>query len=122
MQYQQLNVTATSNPDTMYFDQGMREPDSDQFVHTVIKELNDHISHKHWELVPRSEVPKHIKIIPSAWSLKRKRDIKTRKVYKWKARLNVHDGRQVHGINYWETFSPVVTWITIRILLIFNDP
>ena len=120
MQFHPVAMAATSNPDTMYFDQGMRQPDSEQFVHAVIKEVNDHISRKHWELVPRSAVPKDVAILPSVWSLKRKRDIKSRQVYKWKARLNVHGGRQVHGINYWETFSPVVTWITIRILLILT--
>ena len=34
---------------------------------------------------------------------KRKRRIKTREVYKWKSRLNVHGGQQVHGEHYWET-------------------
>jgi len=24
-------------------------------------------------------------------------------VYKWKVRLNVHGGKQTHGVDYWET-------------------
>jgi hypothetical protein len=47
-----------TNRDTMYFDQAMREPDADEFVKAAVKEVNDHIENKHWELVPRSEVPK----------------------------------------------------------------
>ena len=50
--------------------------------------------------------------------MKRKRDIVTRKVYKWKARLNVHGGQQEKGVNYNDTYSPVVGWFSIRILLV----
>eukprot|EP00978_Attheya_sp_CCMP212_P035604 scaffold155678_cov30-Attheya_sp.AAC.2 len=50
--------------------------------------------------------------------MKRKRRIATREVYKWKARLNIHGGKQEKGINYWETYSPMVTWNSIRIFLI----
>ena len=42
-------------------------------------------------------------------------------VYKWKARLNVHGGKQEHGVNYWETYAPVIGWTTIRLFLIFRD-
>ena len=52
--------------------------------------------------------------------MKRKREIQTNKVYKWKAHLNVHGDRQTYGVTYWETFSPVVTWITIRIILLLT--
>ena len=38
-------------------------------------------------------------------------------VYKWKARLNVHGGKQEYAINYFETYSPVVQWSSIHLLL-----
>ena len=41
----------------------------------------------------------------------------TREVYKYKARLNIHGGMQKHGVNYWETYSPVVNWFSIRLCL-----
>ena len=50
--------------------------------------------------------------------MKRKRDIKTQQVYKHKARLNVHGGKQVYGENYFKTFTPVVTWFSIQLLLV----
>jgi hypothetical protein len=109
-----------TNRDTMYFDQAMREPDADEFIKAAVKEINDHIENKHWELVPRSEVPKEQRILPAVWAMKRKRDIKTQRVYKHKARLNVHGGKQEYGVNYFETFAPVVTWVAVRIILILS--
>ena len=120
---QMLNPMAflsTANKDTMYFDQAMRAPDSNEFVKAVIKEVNDHIERKHWELIPREQVPKGVKVLPSVWSMKRKRDIKTQRVYKHKARLNVHGGKQEFGENYFETYAPVVTWFSIRLLLVLS--
>ena len=111
---------ANSNQDTMYFHQAMKAPDRDQFTKAIVKEVNDHIEHKHWELIPRDAVPKGVKVLPSVWSMKRKRDVKTQRVYKHKARLNVHGGKQVYGENYFETFAPVVTWFSIRLLLVLS--
>ena len=49
-----------------------------------------------------------------------KRRIKTQEVYKWKVRLNVHRGQQEHGVHYWDTYDPVVTWQTVRFFLILS--
>jgi len=38
-------------------------------------------------------------------------------IYKYKARLNSHGGQQVHGIHYWDTYAPVVTWFAICLML-----
>jgi hypothetical protein len=59
-----------------------------------VKEVNNHIISKHRVLLPMSQVPKGVKVLDSVWSMKRKRDIKTRNIYKHKARLNVHGGQQ----------------------------
>ncbi len=50
--------------------------------------------------------------------MKRKRRISDRQVYKWKARINIDGSKQVHGIHYQETYSPVVSWCTTRFFLI----
>jgi hypothetical protein len=111
---------AHANKDTMYFHQAMKAPDRDEFIKAVVKEVNDHIENKHWELVPRESVPRGVDVLPSVWSMKRKRDIKTQRVYKHKARLNVHGGKQEFGENYFETYAPVVTWFSIRLLLVLS--
>jgi hypothetical protein len=37
-----------------------------------------------------------------------------------KARLNLHGGKQVYGMNYFKTYAPVVTWFAIRLMIIFK--
>ena len=37
---------------------------------------------------------------------------------KHKARLCAGGHRQVFELNYWDTYSPVVQWATVRLLLI----
>jgi hypothetical protein len=85
---------SSTDEDTMYFDQAMKATDKQNDVEAIFKEVNDHITSKHWILIPRSKVPEGVKVLDSVWSMKRKRDIKTRKVYKHKSRLNVHGGHQ----------------------------
>ena len=38
-------------------------------------------------------------------------------IRKLKARLCIHGGKQVHGIDYFKSFPPVVHWTTIRLVL-----
>ena len=61
--------------------------------------------------------------ILAIWSFKRKRFLDG-SLNKHKARLCAHGGMQQWGVNYWETYSPVVNWISVRLLLpiaIMND-
>ena len=50
------------------------------------------------------------------WSFKRKRDPQGN-IIKYKARLCCHGGQQQWGVNYWDTYAPVVSWSSIRILM-----
>jgi hypothetical protein len=81
-----VTFMASSNQETMYFHQAMKAPDRKQFTQAVIKEVNDHIEKKNWELIPRDKVPEGTTILPSVWSMKHKRDIKTQQVYKHKGK------------------------------------
>jgi hypothetical protein len=58
-------------------------------------QVQAHESNGHWELVDRKDIPGGMPVLPSVWSMKRKRRIDTREVYKWKARLTVHGGQAV---------------------------
>ena len=48
------------------------------------------------------------------WSFKRKRK-PDRTITKYKARLCCHGIQQEWGVNYWDTYSSVVSWFSVRI-------
>ena len=108
------------DPDVMYYHEAMAAPDRKEFVQAAKAELESHFTRKHWKLQKKKTLPKGTKLLPTVWAMRRKRRILTGEIYKYKARLNVHGGKQVHGENYWETHSPVVTWTSIRIGLILS--
>jgi len=56
-------------------------------------------------------------IIMAIWSFKRKR-YPDGSLNKHEARLYAHGGQQTWGQDYWDTYAPVVTWASVRILLI----
>ena len=109
---------ATSDPDTMYMHQAMREPDWKEFQGAMEKEVTDQMENGNFSIVEKSSVPKGKIILPAVWQMKRKRDIKTRQVKKYKARLNLDGSRQQKGIHYDQTYAPVTSWKFIRLLLI----
>ena len=104
----------------MYLHQALKQKDASQFVDAVVKEINGHVDNEHWQLVKRDSVPDDVQIVPSVWSLRRKRNLTTNEITKHKARLNLHGGKQIYGMNYYETYAPVVTWFAIRLMIIFG--
>ncbi len=49
-----------------------------------------------------------------------KRDLTMNKIKSHKARLNLHGGKKIYGMNYFKTYAPVVTWFAIRLMIIFG--
>ena len=56
-------------------------------------------------------------MIMAIWSFRQKRDRIMGKVTKYQARICAHGGMQDKCINYWETYAPVVQWMSVRIML-----
>jgi hypothetical protein len=115
-----IAFAARTDPDTLYYHQAMQAEDSEDFKDAMVMEANAHTTRGHWLFLEKRHVPKDQDILSAIWAFKRKRRIDTRKVYKHKARLNIHGGQQTHGVNYWETYSPVVNWYSIRLCLTFS--
>jgi len=109
---------ASNNLDILYYHQAMAAPDADMFRNAMVDEINAHCVNKHWKMIPIQDLPKGARVLDSVWAFQRNRSILTRKIHKWKARLNVHGGQQILGIDYDEVFSPVVANPTTRLILI----
>ena len=60
-----IALLSNVNKDTMYFNQAIKQPDAPQFINTMVQEINDHVSRDHWDLIPRSQVPKDQQVLPS---------------------------------------------------------
>jgi hypothetical protein len=113
-----ISFSATSDPDTMYWHQAMQQPDKAEFLNAAEAEVKSHVDNEYFVLMERSSLLRGTKVLASVWLMKRKRRILSRKIYKWKARLHCHEGQQEHGINFWETYSPVVNWFSICLFLV----
>jgi hypothetical protein len=57
---------AKTDEDIMYFHQAMKAPGREEFAKAIVKEMNDHIVSKNWELIPRQDVPEGVKVLDSA--------------------------------------------------------
>ena len=106
--------------DIMYYHQALQQPDAKQFADAVVKEVNGHVDNNHWNLIKREDVPEDAQVVPSVWSMRRKRNLTTNEITKHKARLNLHGGKQIFGMNYFETYAPVVTWFAIRLMIVMG--
>ena len=112
-----LAMKASTDPDTMYYHQAMREPDKDKFQEAIKKECEDHFRESNYKLINIDEVPKDATLLSSVWQMKRKRKPSTGEISKYKARMNVDGSKMIKGIHYEETYAPVVAWATIRFFL-----
>ena len=69
-----------------------------------------------WDIVDRT---KDMKVLGSIWAFRCKL-FPDGMVRKLKARFCVRGDQQVEGIDFFETFAPVVSWTTVRLLLILS--
>jgi Reverse transcriptase (RNA-dependent DNA polymerase) len=104
-----------NNEDTPNFYQAMNGPDAEGYIQAMDDEYN---SLDPWEEVPRSEaIEKAANILPSTWAFKCKR-FPDGRIKKFKARWCIRGDRQIEGVDFFETYAPVVSWSTVRLLLI----
>jgi hypothetical protein len=113
-----IALKSVTDPDTLYLWQARKEPDFPKFMEAMQQEIDAHTKGGHWKIMNRIDIPIDATVLPAVWSMKRKRRIASREIYKWKARLNIDGSRQIQGVHYQDTYSPVVSWPTTRFFLI----
>ena len=109
--YEAISEEAESNP--CIYEEGMKDIDAHHWVKAMKSEFDSMYSNQVWDLV---KAPNGIKPIGCTWVYKRKRGI-DEKFETFKERLVVKWYTQKEGIDYKETFSPVVMLKSIKILL-----
>ena len=72
MIYHVFSVAKEAN-ESYTFKEMLQQDDRNQFIEEMTKDIGDHTKRKHYEIVPRSQMPRGIKPIMEIWSFKRKR-------------------------------------------------
>ena len=70
-----------------------------------------------WEILPKLSLPTSAHITILIWSFKINIDPFV-EIIKHKARLCEHGGMQWEGIDFQYTFAPVISWSTVRLIII----
>jgi hypothetical protein len=65
-------------------------------------------------------LPARAKLLNAIWSYKRKRT-PSGVLRKHKARICTDGSKQQYGVDYWETYAPVVSWSTVRLLFTLSS-
>lgn len=97
------------------FKQILKRADSNKWLEAMNEELESLDKNQVWDLVDR---PKGINIVTNRWVLRIKRKT-TGEIDRYRARLVARGFTQVHGIDYNETFAPVVNVVTVRLLFAY---
>lgn len=107
------NNSQTYTDDPMTVEDALSRPDAAQWKLAMEVEHQALMENRTWELVNR---PKDRKVIKCKWIFKTKRDL-TGNVDRYKARLVIKGYQQRKGVDYSETYSPVVRHSSLRYLL-----
>ena len=70
-------MKASSDPDTLYYNEAMNQPDRENFKEAMVKEVNAHTEQKHWIIGECCTVPDSETVLPAVWAMKRKHLIAT---------------------------------------------
>jgi hypothetical protein len=110
-----LQAKTKSNPeDYPSYTKAVNGPNGDKWDEAIDKELETLEKINAWTLVRPQP---GMKVLPMTWALRLKRFLDGL-AKKFKARFCVCGNFQVEGIDFFETWAPVVQWTTVRAMMI----
>jgi len=107
----QANIAVHEIPND--YKEALNSKNKKEWIDAINDELKAHEKNGTWTLTPRKP---DMKTIDSKWVFKVLQD-EEGEVWRFKARLCARDFQQREGIDYTETFSPVVRYDSLRVLL-----
>ena len=106
------SISAVS-ADPASYSEAMSASDSKQWRKAIEEEMKSLLANNTWTLVT---APKGVNVIGNRWVLKKKLN-SDGSVERYKARLTAKGYSQREGIDYHETFAPVVKYKSLRVIL-----
>ena len=106
----------TTDTKTFHYGEAMKQPNKGMFILSMIKEVEDLTKAEVWEVIKQDSVSKDKNIIKAIWSFKWKK-LPDGTYLKHKARLCGHGSMQIEGEHFWDTYSPVVKWMTLHFMM-----
>jgi hypothetical protein len=107
----------TSDPDNPTLKEAMLSKDAAEYTEAMGIEVAALEKNGTWTPTLRSSLPNGANVLPGTWALKLKRYPDGR-VRKYKARYCVRGDKQIKGVDYHETYAPVVAWTTVRMMMV----
>jgi hypothetical protein len=107
------------DPDMPSFDMASKSAERQQWLEAMKKELRTLLKQQTWTELDRTTVTESgtkSRILPGTWAFKLKRRPDGTPL-KFKARYCVRGDLQTAGVDYFETYAPVVQWSTVRLIL-----
>ena len=123
----QIYLSGKVDNEVHTFKEMTKQPDRNKFETEIHKEVKSIFDNDIWTRVSRTLMLRFYgqqlksgkdikrKQLHTLWTFKKKRHLDG-SLDTYKARLCVHGGQEQHGINFWNTFAPVVSWMSVRTL------
>ena len=108
-----LEVMLLEHDELANYEEAMMSPDSAKWLEAMKSEMRSMYENKVWTLI---DLPNDQRAIEIKWIFKRKTDPNSG-VTIYKARIVAKGFRQVQGVDYDETFSPVAMLKSVQIML-----
>jgi hypothetical protein len=104
------------DPDNPTYMEAMSGSDAQHYIEAMQQEILALLQQRTWTRIARKAVPSNHKILKGTWAFKLKR-LPDGTPLKYKARYCCRGDMQTEGVDYFDTYAPVVQWSTVRLLL-----
>ncbi|KAL7465925.1 hypothetical protein ACHAXS_006230 [Conticribra weissflogii] len=108
--------SASSQADNPNWWQAMNGPFANEYWKAAVTEIETLEGMDAWEVVDQQP---DMNVIDSTWAFKLKR-FPDGLIKKFKARFCARGDQQIEGVDFFETYAPVVQWTTVRLMLILE--